>query len=423
MVENKLYNTADEQERVVLIGIDSGGDFGIDSCLDELEELAETAGARVVGRMVQKRGAIHSGHYFGKGKLEELKVYADELGATGIICDDELSAAQTRNMENVLNIKIMNRTLLILDIFALRAGSAEGKLQVELAQLKYSLSHLSGQGKSLSRLGGGIGTRGPGEKKLETDRRNIADRISELNRELSEIERHRSVMRGKREKNNMPVAALTGYTNAGKSTLMNAATNAGVLAENKLFATLDTTTRRVEQESGAKFLLTDTVGFIQKLPHNLIQAFRATLEELNYADVIIHVVDASNPVRQEQMQVVYDTFRQLGCMDKPIITVFNKIDRDVERPLPVDSYAQEVLSVSAKTGYNVSSMLDCVENILSRQNRAIKVLIPFSMAAVINTVYEGSEVKLREDRETGTYMELSADEQMQKRLEKFILEE
>ncbi len=301
-----MYNTGEEKEKVILIGIDyDNNGYDAESCLDELYDLAKTAGADCVGRMIQKREGIHKAHYFGKGKLEELKAYIKETGATGIICDDELTANQMKNMEKILETKIMNRTLLILDIFAARAHSAEGKVQVELAQLKYSLSHLTGQGASLSRLGGGIGTRGPGEKKLETDRRNISDRISELNRELKEIEKHRKVLREKRMKNKIPVIALAGYTNAGKSTLMNSITNAGVLEEDKLFATLDTTTRKVKLPSGAEYLFTDTVGFIQKLPHNLIKAFKSTLEEDKYPDISLHLVDSSIISRYQNIKVVY----------------------------------------------------------------------------------------------------------------------
>ena len=303
-----MFETEKEVERVILVAVDDGtNEFDAESCLDELEDLANTADAVVVGRMIQKLGAINRATYLGSGKIDELKAFAEMKDATGVICDDELSPVQIRNLENALNLKVMSRTLVILDIFAKRAMSAEGKVQVELAQLRYNLSHLTGRGKEMSRLGGGIGTRGPGEKKLEVDRRRIADRISDLNKNLKEIERHRSLLRENRN-NQTPVIALVGYTNAGKSTLLNALTGAGVLAEVKLFATLDTTTRAVETQSGPNSVFTDTVGFIQKLPHGLIKAFRATLEEAKYADLLVHVVDASNPKRREQMNTVYENF-------------------------------------------------------------------------------------------------------------------
>lgn len=423
MSEAKLYDTRQEEERVILIGIDTeNGDFDIDLCLDELEELANTAGAVTVGRMVQRREAVHRAHYLGKGKLEELKAYIDEVGANGVICDDELTANQMKNLENALNVKIMNRTLLILDIFASRAVSAEGKVQVELAQLKYSLSHLVGLRKNLSRLGGGIGTRGPGEKKLETDRRNIADRIAELNRELKDIERHRQVMREKRTKGSTPIIALAGYTNAGKSTLMNTITSAGVLAEDKLFATLDTTTRKIQLPSGSEYLFTDTVGFIQKLPHGLIQAFKATLEEVKFADIIIHVVDASNPSRQEQMNVVYKTLKELKCENKPIVTVYNKTDRDVEMPLPKDDYAMECIPISAKNGINTDKMLETVEDIVKSFKKTVKAIIPYDKGALLNMVHKSCEIISQEHRGDGVYIECYADDEMQNRLKAFCLE-
>lgn len=418
----ELYDTSKIVERVILIGIDmDDNEFDTESCLDELEELAQTAGVEVVGRMIQKRENVHNAHYFGKGKMEELKAYVELKEATGIICDDELTAKQMRNMANMLDTKILNRTLLILDIFASRASSAEGKVQVELAQLKYNLSHLAGQGKYLSRQGGGIGTRGPGEKKLETDRRNIADRIAELRRELNDIERHRQVLRERRMNNSMPIVALVGYTNAGKSTMMNTITGAGVLAENKLFATLDTTTRKMELASGAKYLFTDTVGFIQKLPHGLIQAFRATLEEVKYADILVHVVDASNSARDDQMTVVYRTLKDLGCEDKPVITIYNKIDKDVERPLPSDRHALYQLPVSAKTGEGVDKMLTTVEDIVKSFKKSLEVLLPYDKGQLLSFIHGSCEVIKQEHRSDGIYFELYADEEMRNRLQQFIL--
>ena len=417
----ELYSTADEQERVILVAVETDeGEFDADACLDELEELAKTAGAVAVGRLIQRREGVHRAHYLGKGKLEELKAYIDMQEATGIICDDELTPAQIRNMTNILGTKVMDRTLLILDIFASRASSAEGKVQVELAQLRYRLTHLTGQGKALSRQGGGIGTRGPGEKKLETDRRIIADRISELNRELKDIERHREVMREKRLSSKIPVAALVGYTNAGKSTLMNHITGAGVLAEDKLFATLDTTTRRVETEGGISLLFTDTVGFIRKLPHGLVKAFRATLEEVSYADVLVHVVDASNPAREDQMRVVYDTLRELKCGEKPVVTVFNKTDLPVELPLPVDDIARYRLSVSAKQGFGVDKLVEKVQEIARSLKKSIKILIPYDKGALL-TIVHSCEIVVSESREEGYYFEIYVDEETENRLMEYTV--
>ena len=334
--ETQFHVSEQTPERVILIGIDLDNNETAEVCLDELEELVKTAGAVSVAKVIQKRERIHSGHYIGKGKLEEVKMMLKTYDASGIVCDDELSPAQMKNLEQILQTKIMDRTMVILDIFASRAISKEGKIQVELAQLKYRLSRLSGIGASMSRLGGGIGTRGPGETKLETNRRYIKDRIGELNQELKQIETHRQLLRNQRSKKSTPLISLVGYTNAGKSTLINALTDAGVLAEDKLFATLDTTTRKVKLPNGTEVLLTDTVGFIQKLPHHLIQAFRATLEELNFADILIHVVDASNINRQQQMDVVYQTLKGLHSETTNVITVFNKVDKNIEKPLHND---------------------------------------------------------------------------------------
>ena len=321
----ELIKIEEIEERVVLVGVsEQEGDDAEDS-IAELAELVHTAGAEVVGTILQKRELIHPGTYVGSGKVAEIAELVAATGATGIVCDDELSPVQLKNLENMLDTKVMDRTLIILDIFAARATTSEGKIQVELAQLKYRLSRLTGLGRSMSRLGGGIGTRGPGEKKLEMDRRLINDRIALLRRELKEIVRHRDITRAKREKNEVPVVAIVGYTNAGKSTLLNHLTDARVLEEDKLFATLDPTTRLLELEGHQQVLLTDTVGFIRKLPHHLIDAFRSTLEEAKYADYILHVVDASNPQRDKQMHIVYETLEQLGVTsDKKIITLFNK---------------------------------------------------------------------------------------------------
>ena len=403
-METKLFDTAYEKEKVILIAIERDNQlFDAVSSLDELEALAETAGAICVGKMFQKRENIDRAHYFGKGKLEELRELIKETNADGVICDDELTSNQMKNMEEILNVKIMNRTLVILDIFALRAKSAEAKAQVELAQLKYKMSHLTGMGINMSRQGGGIGTRGPGEKKLETDRRNISDRIAELNKELVQIEKHRNILRQKRMKNKIPVVAFAGYTNAGKSTLMNKVSNAGVLQENKLFATVETTTRKIELPDKTQCLFTDTVGFIQKLPHNLIKAFRSTLEEVKYADIIIHVVDASNDSRQNQMKVVYDTLNELGCSGKPVITVFNNI------------------LISAKKNKGIDEMLETVEKIIKSFKKNIKVLIPYEKGNYLKIIFDDCDIINDEYKPEGRYFEIFASPENEGRLKEFII--
>ena len=419
-----LHDTADLEERVILFAVEpdernSRSTMETEACLDELEELVRTAGAVAVARSIQKRERVHPGHYLGKGKIEELKMMVEAYGASGVVCDDELSPAQLKNLERMLETKVMDRTIVILDIFAGRAISGEGKIQVELAQLKYRLSRLTGMGASMSRLGGGIGTRGPGEKKLETDRRYIKDRIAELNSAAKEIQTHRELLRSQRGKKGTPVVSLVGYTNAGKSTLINKLTDAGVLAEDKLFATLDTTTRKVELPNGSEILLTDTVGFIQKLPHHLVQAFRATLEELKYADILLHVVDASNPNRQEQMQVVYKTLEDLGCGDTPVITVFNKMDRDVELPLPMDTKAREIAQVSAFTGDGLNGMLGMVENLLKSFRKSMAVLVPYTEGGLIGWVHGRCEIIREEHTPEGVLLEVYVDEESANRLEKY----
>lgn len=382
----------DFKERVILVGVsEQDGDDAEDS-LAELAELVKTAGASVAGTLIQKRELIHPGTYVGTGKVAEIAELLERTGATGIVCDDELSPAQLKNLETMLNTKVMDRTLIILDIFAARATTSEGKIQVELAQLKYRLSRLTGLGRSMSRLGGGIGTRGPGEKKLEIDRRLINDRIAQLNRELKEVVKHREIARAKRERNAVPVVAIVGYTNAGKSTLLNHLTDAEVLEEDKLFATLDPTTRMLELEGHQQVLLTDTVGFIRKLPHHLIEAFKSTLEEAKYADYIIHVVDASNPQRDKQMYIVYETLDHLGVKNKKILTLFNKIDiRTDDDPLQ-DFRADHVLQISAAENTGLDAVKDVLQEMLREDKIYIERVIPYAQAGVLQLVRNKGEL-------------------------------
>ncbi|MBQ2283194.1 MAG: GTPase HflX [Agathobacter sp.] len=380
------------QEKVILVGVsEQDGDDAEDS-LEELEELVHTAGAVVAGKILQKREQIHRGTYVGTGKVQEIAQMLEETGATGIVCDDELSPAQLKNLEELLATKVMDRTLIILDIFAARATTREGKIQVELAQLKYRLTRLTGLGRSMSRLGGGIGTRGPGEKKLEIDRRLINDRIAQLKRELTEVQKHRDITRAKREKNQVPVVAIVGYTNAGKSTLLNRLTDAGVLEEDKLFATLDPTTRILELEGHQQVLLTDTVGFIRKLPHHLIEAFKSTLEEAKYADIIFHVVDASNPKRDKQMYIVYETLDKLGVKDKKIVTLFNKQDKRTEEEPLRDFRSDHNMGISAITGKGLEEVKQLLSELLRENKIYIERILPFDKAGVIQAIRKQGEL-------------------------------
>ena len=380
------------EERVILIAVSVNDEDDTAASLDELEELVKTAGAVTVDKMTQNRERIHPGTYLGKGKIEEVKDRVWELNATGVVCDDELSPAQLRNLEDALDTKVMDRTMVILDIFAARATTSEGKIQVELAQLKYRAARLVGLRSSLSRLGGGIGTRGPGEKKLEMDRRLIHERIGQLKSELEEVKRHRDLIRKQREKAHTPVAAIVGYTNAGKSTLLNRLTDAGILAEDKLFATLDPTTRGLELESGQKILLTDTVGFIRKLPHHLIEAFKSTLEEAKYSDIILHVVDCSNPNMDMQMHEVYETLHELEVEEKIIVTVFNKTDKKTDGEFPRDLQSDYQVQISAKTGEGLGELIDTLEKILRSQKVYLEHVFSYGEAGKIQTIRKYGEL-------------------------------
>ncbi len=392
------------EERVILLAVNTGEERDTRACLDELEELVKTAGAVAVDKMIQNRETVHPGLYIGKGKIEEVKERIWELDATGVVCDDELSPAQLHNLEDALDTKVMDRTMVILDIFAARARTREGKIQVELAQLKYRAARLVGLRNSLSRLGGGIGTRGPGEKKLEMDRRLIHERIGQLKEELKGVERHREVQRRQREKAHTQVAAIVGYTNAGKSTLLNRLTGAGILAEDKLFATLDPTTRNLALPGGQEILLTDTVGFIRKLPHHLIEAFKSTLEEAGYSDIILHVVDCSNPQMDMQMHIVYQTLKQLQVTDKTIITIFNKTDKLEGNTVLKDLTADYQVRLSARTGEGVDNLLELLETVLRNRQVYLERLYPYSQAGTIQTVRRYGELLAEEYREDGIFI-------------------
>lgn len=401
----ETYKIEEIEEKVLLIGVsEQEGDDAEDS-LTELAELVKTAGATVVGTLIQKRELIHPGYYVGTGKVQEIQELIEQTGATGIVCDDELTPAQLRNLEDALDTKVMDRTLIILDIFAARATTSEGKIQVELAQLKYRLGRLTGMGTSMSRLGGGIGTRGPGEKKLEVDRRLIKDRIAQLNRELKEVRQHREVTRAQRAKNHVPVAAIVGYTNAGKSTLLNRLTDAGVLEEDKLFATLDPTTRVLKLPGRQEILLTDTVGFIRKLPHHLIEAFKSTLEEAKYADYIIHVVDSSNPQMEKQMHIVYETLSDLEVKDKPVVTLFNKQDKRTDDEPLRDMKADYVLHISAAKGEGLDEVKELLCELLRENKILLERLVSYQDAGIIQQIRKQGELLKEEYRPEGIYIE------------------
>lgn len=400
----ELIEIGEQQERVILFAASTNDSDDTEESVEELKELVKTAGAETVGTVIQNRENIHPGTYLGKGKIQELKEMVWESGATGVVCDDELSPAQLKNMEDALDTKVMDRTMIILDIFAARAKTREGKIQVELAQLRYRAVRLVGLRNSLSRLGGGIGTRGPGETKLEVDRRRIHERISQLKSELQDVERHRDVVRKQREQSGTLTAAIVGYTNAGKSTLLNKLTGAGILAEDKLFATLDPTTRALVLPGGEKVLLTDTVGFIRKLPHHLVEAFKSTLEEARYCDVILHVVDCSNPQMDMQMHVVYETLRRLDIKDKEIITVFNKVDRPDADTACRDMSADYKVRLSAKTGEGIGELLDLFAVILRNRRIYFEKVFAYKDAGRIQTIRKSGQLLSEEYQDDGIHV-------------------
>lgn len=402
----EFYENKQEPEKAVLIAVDTG-EYDCDISLDELEELAETAGAEVVGRMSQKRDKPDSGTFLGSGRLEELGDFCKNNEVDLVIADSELAPAQLRNIEKATDVRVIDRTTLILDIFAERARSNEGKLQVELAQLRYSLPRLMGQGTKLSRLGGGIGTRGPGETKLESDRRHIRRRIKALEDEFDALEKRRSLARARREKDGVETVVIVGYTNAGKSTLMNTLTEAGVLAQDKLFATLDPTSRALVLPDGRRVMLIDTVGFIRRLPHHLVEAFKSTLEEAVCAKVILNVCDASDPECAEHLKVTNDLLEELGCSGKPIIPVFNKCD------LPqADEAAMRLpgaVNISALEGKGLDELLDAVAKALPPTRAKAKLLIPYSDGAAAAALRKDGVITVEDYRADGLYLELTAD--------------
>lgn len=397
----QIFETDEEIERVILVGVQLDDDDDAESSLEELKELAYTAGAVTVGKVIQPRDSFHPATYVGKGKLEELRVLIDQLDATGIICDDELTPAQLKNLEDELATKVMDRTMVILDIFAAHATTSEGKIQVEMAQLKYRMTRLAGLGTTLSRLGGGIGTRGPGEKKIETDRRIIRDRITRLSRQLKEVSSHREITRQQRSEDSVMTAAIVGYTNAGKSTLLNRLTDSDVLSQDKLFATLDPTTRMLKLTNKEKILLTDTVGFIRKLPHNLIEAFKSTLEEARYSDIIIHVVDCSNPDMDRQIKTVYDTLQQLEVKDKIVVTLFNKCDKLQDIPVLKDLNARYTINISAKTGEGLEKLDEVLQEIIRESRIYIERCFGYNEAGKIQLIREHGQLMKEEYTQDG----------------------
>ena len=421
-----MYETEEQQERIVLVAVATADEDDTIQSLDELEELGQTAGAVTVAKVIQNRERFHPGTYIGKGKIEEVRELVQRYHADTVVCDDELSPAQFHNLQEMLDVKVIDRTVMILDIFAKRASTSEGKLQVELAQLRYRASHLIGGRCELSRLGGGICTRGPGEQKLEMDRRLIKERITLVKRELAQVQRTREITRRKRQANPAPVVAIVGYTNAGKSTLLNFLTGAGVLSEDQLFATLDPTTRKHVREDGEELLFTDTVGFIRKLPHHLIQAFRSTLEEAKYADVILHVVDSVNPDLDAQMYTVYDTLRRLEIGDKKVVTAFNKIDllesaspekseleKDRETsadistsqmPVLKDLRADKTVRISARTGQGIQEMLDALVDVLKEGQKEIEQVLDYADGSKVGLIRKYGQVITEEYREDGIYV-------------------
>lgn len=420
-----MEQNEERKERVIIAGVhrnlaDRLADTTEES-VSELAELVKTAGGEVVCEVIQNKPDLEAATYMGMGKLEELKTAIETLEADAVVFDDELSPVQTRNISDFLEIKVLDRSLLILDIFAMRAKSGEGKLQVELAQLKYRLPRLRGLGAQMSRTGAGIGTRGPGETRLESDRRHIRRRISALEEEIKELKKHRGLIRSRRKKDGVITAALVGYTNAGKSTLLNTLTDADVFAEDKLFATLDPTSRSLTLEDNRHILLVDTVGFIRKLPHHLIEAFKSTLEEAVVADILIHVMDASSPELDNQIEVVELVLKDIGAWDKPIIGVYNKCDKIDAEPVGRRSYNKNVF-ISAKNGINIDRLTDAVSEVAPGKKREVRVCIPYSEGALVSDMHQNQKVINEEYGAEGTVMNLLVDSSMYERIKQYVIE-
>ena len=408
IVEKKNTKDAmhsESPERYVLVAVSCSDEKRAEASLLELEELLKTAGGEAVAFVVQNLSVPDRVTYVGKGKAQEIKELMENLEADALLADDELTPAQHRNLADLLDTKVVDRTMLILDIFAGRATTKEGKIQVEMAQLRYRASRLTGKGTALSRLGGGIGTRGPGESKLESDRRAIQRRVDSLSREIKSMERVRETTRKRRNLGATPVIAIVGYTNAGKSTLLNSLTRAEILAEDKLFATLDPTTRICKLPGGQEYLLTDTVGFINKLPHQLVDAFRSTLEEAKYADIILHMVDSTSPDLDLHIKVVYDTLKELGIENKPIITAFNKVDLledEEETGLKlIDANASATVEISAKTGKGIDELFEVISNTLKESRTYFEELIPYNETARLNRIRKYGQIISEEYLEDG----------------------
>jgi len=428
---DKLNQEMKGMERVLIIGVELDTDtIDIENSLDELEELVKAAGGMVISRVIQKKESINPAYFIGKGKAEEIKNYCEELDITTVVFNDELSGAQLRNLEKIIDKKIVDRTNLILDIFANRANSKEGKLQVKLAQLKYRLPRLIGFRDYLSRTGGGIGTRGPGEQKLETDRRHILREVDNIEKQLKEVEQNRDVKRKKREDSNLPIVALVGYTNAGKSTLLNKIIELNdeyeeskqVFVKDMLFATLDTSLRRAKLHNGQAFLLTDTVGFVSKLPTKLIEAFKGTLEEVKYADLLLHIVDASNKDLDIQIQTTYNILKDLDVLDKPILTVFNKMDKvDIHNLFYDNRYVDNKLFISAKNGENIERLLESIEDLLPQQYRMVTIKIPYQKQNIVNYFCDNYQVNNLEYLEDGTMLKLTINKVDLERYKEYII--
>ena len=404
--------------KTILAALDNGS-YDAEASIEELEELAKTANAEVVAKVIQKRPAADSATVLGEGKIEEIAQLAQSLEAGLLVFDTELTASEIRNIEDVVNIRVIDRTMLILDIFAGRAVTNEGKLQVELAQLRYRLPRLMGIGRSLSRLGGGIGTRGPGEKQLETDKRHIRRRIEKLEADLKELTERREFSRRRRKKDNVLTAAIVGYTNAGKSTLLNRLTDAGVLAENKLFATLDLTSRAIELPDGRSILLIDTVGLIRRLPHHLVEAFKSTLEEAACADIILHVSDISDHEAQEKILTTQKILADLGCGEIPVVNILNKSDL-VDYDIPEDD---TTVKISAKDGTGIDRMLNLIAKNLPESAKRMKLLIPYDKAGFSAQIRENGKIFSEEYTENGTLTDALVDIKLVKQAEAYLTEE